>query len=130
MSSNIDVVRGAYADFLSGNIPAVLSRLADQVEFSISGAPEVPYAGTFRTADEVGNFFRQLGEQVTISIFEPREYFASGDRVVALGHYEGKVNHNGQPFAADWAMAWTIRDGKVAAMQELADNPGLRKGFA
>ena len=130
MSSNIDVVRGGYADFLSGNIAGVLDRMAEQIEFSTAGAPEVPYAGTFRSRDELANFFQRLNEEVTMSLFEPREYFADGDRVVALGRYEGKVNRNGAPFAADWAMAWTIKDGKVARMQELADNPELRRAFA
>jgi len=130
MNDNIDVVRGGYADFLNGNINGVLDRMADQFEFITAGAPEVPYAGTFRTRDELAGFFQRMSEEVTMSVFEPREYFAEGDRVITLGRYEGKVNRNGAPFAADWAMAWTIKDGKVARMQELADNPALRHAYA
>lgn len=130
MSKNVEIIRAGYGDFLSGNIPGVIERFADEFSFNIVGAPEVPYAGTYSNRAELGTFFQRLNENVTISVFEPREYFADGDRVVTLGHYSGKVNHNGHPFAADWAMAWTVRDGKIVGMQELADPAQLRQGFA
>lgn len=130
MSNNVDIVRAGYGDFLSGNIPGVIERFADEFSFNIAGAPEVPYAGTYRTRAELASFFQQLGESVTISRFEPREYFANGERVVALGYYEGKVNRNDAPFAADWAMAWTVRDGKIVGMQEISDPSPLRRSFA
>src|SRR5688500_11699205 len=130
MSNNVDIIRAGYGDFLSGNIPGVIERFADDCTVEIAGAPEVPYAGTYRNRAELAGCFQKLGENVTISRFEPREYFANGDRVLALGYYEGKVNRNDAPFAADWVMAWTVRDGKIVGMQEIADPAQLRKGFA
>jgi ketosteroid isomerase-like protein len=130
MSNNVDIIRAGYGDFLSGNIPGVIERFADEFNFNVAGAPEVPYAGTYRNRAELASFFQQLGENVTISFFEPREYFVNGDRVVTLGYYEGKVNRNDVPFAADWVMAWTVRDGKIVGMQEISDPAQLRKGFA
>jgi uncharacterized protein len=130
MSNNVDIIRAGYGDFLNGNIPGIIERFADDCTVSIVGAPEVPYAGTYRNRAELAGFFQKLGENVTISVFEPREYFAEGERVVTLGHYSGRVNRNGAPFAADWAMAWTVRDGKIVGMQEISDAAQLRKGFA
>lgn len=128
-TSNVQIVKDGYADFLTGNIPGVLSRFADEFEFTPVGAPEIPYARTSRNRDELGAFFQGLSENVAINVFETREFFAAGDRVVCLGHYEGEVRRNGHPFAADWAMVWTIRDGKVTSFQELADPSVLKKGF-
>lgn len=130
MTDNVDIVRNGYADFLSGNIPGVLERFADEFSFSVTGAPEIPYAGTFRDKEALAGFFQQLNEQVNISVFEPREYFANGDRIVTLGHYGGEVRKNGQPFAADWAMAWTVRDGKIVAMEEMVDPSALKRAFS
>jgi ketosteroid isomerase-like protein len=130
ISNNADIVRAGYADFVTGNIPGVLGRFADDITISIAGAPEVPYAGTYRSRDEVAGFFQKLDANVVISVFEPREYFVNGDRVVTLGHYEGSVRQNGRAFGGDWAMAWTVRDGKIVAMQELTDPSELKKGFA
>jgi hypothetical protein len=84
---------------------------ADDFEFTVPGAPEIPYAGTKRTPAELTGFFQGLAEHVNMTVFEPREYIATGDRVVALGHYGGEVRRNNRPFAGDWAMVWTLRDG-------------------
>ncbi|HYC61589.1 MAG TPA: nuclear transport factor 2 family protein [Thermoanaerobaculia bacterium] len=127
--NNVDLIKAGYADFTSGNIPAVVERFADDINVTIAGAPEVPYAGTFRTRDELMQFFQNLGASVNISVFEPREYFADGDRVIALGHYQGEVRKNGRSFANDWAMAWTIRGGQIVGMQELVDPTPLKRAF-
>lgn len=128
-TTNVQLVRDGYADFLSGNIPGVLGRFTESFEFTVPGAPEVPYAGTSHNAAELAAFFQALSDNVVINVFEPREYFADGDRVVTLGHYAGEVRATGRRFASDWAMVWTVRDGKVAAMRELSDPTELKKGF-
>ncbi len=129
MSNNIDIVRGGYDDFLNGNFDSLYGRFAEEFRFTVAGAPEVPYAGTFTTRERLAQFFQELDQAVTISLFEPREYFATGDRVVALGRYEGEVKKNGRRWAADWAMAWTIRDGKVVSMEELVDPTSLKQAL-
>ncbi|HEX2060358.1 MAG TPA: nuclear transport factor 2 family protein [Thermoanaerobaculia bacterium] len=128
--NNIDIIRAGYGDFLTGNIEGVVERFADEIEVSIAGAPEVPYAGTYRNRAELAGFFQKLNDAMQINVFEPREYFADGDRVIALGHYAGEVRKNGHTFAADWCMAWTVRDGRIVAMKELTDPSELKKGFA
>lgn len=128
--NNVDLIRAGYADFTNGNIPGVVERFAEDINFQIAGAPEVPYAGTYRTRDELMQFFQKLDANVNISVFEPREYFVDGDRVVTIGHYRGEVRKTGQSFASDWAMAWTIRDGRIVGMQELVDPTPLKRAFA
>lgn len=130
MSDNVQIVQGGYADFLSGNIPGVLDRFADEFTFTVPGAPEIPYAGTKRNQQELIGFFQGLNETVNITLFEPREYIAVGDRVITIGHYEGEVRQTGRRFESDWAMAWTLRDGKVVAFREYSDPTQLKAGFA
>lgn len=127
--NNVELIKAGYADFTSGNIPGILQRFADDINFTIAGAPEVPYAGTYRTRDELMQFFQNLNQNVNISVFEPREYFVDGDRVVTLGHYQGEVRKTGKPFSSDWAMAWTIRGGQIVGMQELVDPTPLKRAF-
>jgi len=129
MSDNVQIVKDGYTDFLNGNVAGVIGRFADEFTFTVPGAPEIPYAGTKRTPQELAGFFQELGSTVTFSLFEPREYVAAGDRVVALGRYAGSVNQNGHPFSGDWAMAWTIRDGKVVDFKEYSDPSELKAGF-
>ena len=81
MSDNVQIVQAGYADFLSGNIPGVLNRFADEFTFTVPGAPEVP---------------RKTGKR----------------------------------YESDWAMAWTLRDGKVVAFHEYSDPTQLKAAVA
>jgi uncharacterized protein len=127
--SNVDIVQGGYNDFMTGNVEGVLNRFASDFSFTVPGAPEIPYAGTKRTREELAAFFRDLGSMVTFTAFEPREYVEQGDRVVALGRYAGTVNQSNHPFDNQWAMVWTVRDGKVVEFTEYTDVSNLKKGF-
>jgi ketosteroid isomerase-like protein len=127
--SNVQVVQGGYNDFLTGNVEGVLNRFAGDFSFTVCGAPEIPYAGTKRTREELAAFFSDLGSMLTFTAFEPREYIEQGDRVVALGRYAGTVNQSNHPFDNLWAMVWTIRDGKVVEFTEYSDVSDIRKGF-
>ena len=66
-------------------------------------------------------FFRILDETTHFETFEPREYIAQGEKVVALGTYSGIAKPTGRRFGMDWAMVWTIRGGKVVKFHEYTD---------
>lgn len=129
MSDNVQIVQGGYNDFLTGNLDGVLNRFADDFTFTVPGAPDIPYAGTKRTREELAGFFQDLAQMVTFSNFEPQEYIEQGERVVALGRYAGTVNDSGHSFENGWAMVWRIRDGKVVELTEYSDTSDIRKGF-
>ena len=65
---------------------------------------------------------------MTFSRFEPREFIATGDKVVALGHYVGKTSI-GKSFDLDWAMVFTLRNGKVVRFQEFTDSAAVNASF-
>lgn len=129
MSDNVQIVKDGYADFLKGDIAGVLNKFAGEFTFTVPGAPEIPYAGVKRTRDELAGFFQELGEKVQFTAFEPQEYIANGDRVVALGRYAGEVKQSGHSFDGTWAMVWKIRDGKVVEFTEYSDPSSIKAGF-
>jgi ketosteroid isomerase-like protein len=49
--------------------------------------------------------------------FEPREFIADGDKVVALGHYAWHVKATGREFGDDFAHVFTLCNGKVIRFQ-------------
>ena len=97
--------------------------MADNVDWHavIGVGPNVPTGGRRTGRAQVQEFFRQLGESVTFTRFEPREFVAERDKVVALGHYEGVAKKTGRTFKSDWVMVFTIADGKVVQLREYAD---------
>ena len=96
--ANIEIAKNCYAAFVSGNIPAILAVLADDVEW-INPGKGVPTEGTRRSVEEVARFFEMVGSTWNFTSFEPREYVANGETVVVVGSYAGTARATGKPFA-------------------------------
>ena len=130
-AQNTQVVKDAYAAFGRGDVEGILGRLDDGVVWKgVYGArPHVPTSGEHRGKAEVGEFFKPVAQNVKFSRFEPREYIATGDKVVALGHYTA-TTPIGKNFDADFAMVFTLRNGKVTEFQEFTDSAAVNDAYA
>jgi uncharacterized protein len=126
---NVQTLKDAYAAFTRGDIVTLMKTFAHDIEWHVPGPKEAPYAGKHRGTDQVGRFFAQVADTIEFTTFEPREYVAQGDRVVVLGHYAGRVKATGRSFAADWAMVWTLREGKAVTFQEYTDTQTLGAAY-
>jgi ketosteroid isomerase-like protein len=130
-AQNIKVVQEAYAAFGRGDVQAILDSLADDIVWKgVYGAgPHVPTSGERRGKAQVGEFFKQLAQNVTFSRFEPKEFIATGDKVVVLGHYTA-TTPIGKQFDADFVMVFTLHNGKATAFQEFTDSAAINAAYA
>jgi ketosteroid isomerase-like protein len=99
------------------------------VETGNRSGPQVPIAGERTGKASVGEFFTIVAKNIDFERFEPREFVAQGDKVVALGHYTGKTPF-GKRFDSDFVMVFTLRNGKVSHFQEFSDSAALNAAFA
>lgn len=120
---NIQTISSAYAAFSRGDLPVVLGTFDDAIQWITPGNTDL--AGERNGKEEVTGFFRKLKERWEFLAFEPAEYIASGDRVVALGRYEVRSRQTGRTAASHWAMLWTLRNGKAVRLQEYTDTSAL-----
>ena len=129
-ADNIKVVQEAYAAFSRGDVQAILDRLDDSVAWTaVYGAgSNVPMAGERRGKAAVGEFFKLVATHVNFARFEPKEFVATGDKVVTLGHYTAKTSAN-KEFDSDFAMVFTMRNGKVTKFQEFLNTAALNAAF-
>ena len=127
---NIETVQQAYATFSRGDIQSLLGIMADDVRWTTPEVPGAPHSGTRTGRDQVAEFFRLVAELWEFSSFEPKQYIASGDDVAVRGSYSGRARTTGRSFSCDWVMAWTFRNGKVAAFQEYTDTAALMAALA
>ena len=88
-----------------------------------------PRRGVRRGKAAVAEFFRQVAANVNFSTFEPKEFVAADDKVVALGHYTA-TTPIGKSFDADFAMVFTLRNGKILRFQEFSDSAGINAAYA
>ena len=129
-AENTNLVKQAYAAFGRGDILGVLETLdPDVVWKAVTGASAaVPMSGERRGRAAVTEFFNTLGRSLTFEVFEPREFVAQGDKVVALGYYRARTAA-GRPFASEWVMVFTVANGKVTRFQEFTDVAALNAAF-
>ena len=118
---NTKVVKQAYDYFKSGNIEGVLSLMSNDVDWRLPNIENMPHAGTRKGLEQVTEFFSTLAEAQDAKQFDPNEFIAQGDRVVALGHYVWKVKANNREYESDFVHVFTVRDGKITGFDEYFD---------
>ena len=129
-AQNTKIVKDAYEAFGRGDVQTLLSYFDDTILWKpvYGAAPHVPTAGERRGKAAVGEFFRIVSEQVNFLRFEPKEFVAQGDKVVAIGHYVAQVP-TGRGFESDFVMVFTLRDGKVVQFQEFSDSAAINAAY-
>lgn len=120
--ANVRVVEGMFSSLSRGDIPGVLDRLSDDIEWRIAGPAELPFSGVHRGREAVARFFRDFGQAAEFEEFEPREYLAKGDKVVVLGHERQRVKATGRVVHTDWAMVFVLREGRINRFRNYVDS--------
>src|ERR671916_1050842 len=119
--TNADVVQQAYDAFGQGDIPAFLSLLTDDVEWTLQGPSVIPYAGTRHGHEGVEEFFSLVEETLEMEQFEPREFVAQGDTVVVVGYERSVAKATGRFIEQEWVHVYTLRDGKISTCRVIDD---------
>jgi uncharacterized protein len=129
MNSPVDIVRGFYDALGRGDVPGVLGRLHDKLEWTeAKGFPY--YSGTWHSPQEVlEKLLVPLSQEWDGFSARAHEFIAQGDRVVSLGEYSGKFKATGKSMSAAFAHVWTIRDGRLARFDMYTDTAKVREAL-
>jgi len=101
------LIQDVYGAFGRGDIPAVLARLAEGVDWAVNvdpnvpGVSEIPWLKRCRGRAEVAEFFRSLGQGLEFHKFEPLAFFEGNDQVLAHLTVEVTFKKTGRRFATD-----------------------------
>jgi ketosteroid isomerase-like protein len=118
---NTQLVQDAYRAFKNGDIPSFLNILAIDVQWELPEMAGVPFAGSWRGREQVGQFFSKLAEVQQVLEFEPEEFIAQGETVVVLGRFTMRIRATGKVFRSAWAHVWKIDRGSVRSVREYVD---------
>ena len=105
------------ADFLKNDfVPCVESK------FSVS-KPRTPgiTPAAIGAAKTSCASFRELGSRSRSRLSSRQNSSVQGDRVIVLGSIRAKVKQTGLVYDNEWAMCWTLRDGRVTKWQIYED---------
>lgn len=127
---NVRIVQDAYDAFKRGDVEGLLQMLADDVEWITPGPSDImPAAGHRRGRQGVADFFSSLSTQEDVELFEPQEFIAQGEKVVAIARYRGRVKTTGRTAEADLIHVFDIKDGKVQRFREFFDTAAVLPAF-
>src|SRR5579862_9753855 len=93
------------------------------------GAPAIPFAGQRTGREGAAEFFRLLNESDEVLHFEPREFFAKGDKVVVLGVYRARARSTGKMIDSEWVHIFTLESGKVSGWTEFCDTAAIAAAY-
>jgi uncharacterized protein len=129
VQQTVQAVKESFATVARGDIPALLETLTNDVEWVVPGPSIVPMTGTHRGKEGVARYYGLLQERLNVLQFEPKEFYAQGDTVVVLGFFRGRVKATDRVYESDWALVYTVRDGKIARCREYYDTAGQVAAF-
>lgn len=115
------VIQGFYDALARGDVPAVLDRLAADVQWT--EAERFPYySGTWVGPQAVlDNLLKPLAADWIEFSARPEEFIVDGERVVALGAYAGTHRRSGRSMNSPFAHVWSVRSGKIASFAMYTD---------
>ncbi len=122
MGKNSDIVKGLYAAFGKGDVPAVLGAFDPGIQWNEAEnflyADRNPYVGPQAVAEGV---FQRIVSDVDGFTVAPEHFIDGGDTIVVEGRYRGTMKSTGTRVDAQFAHVWHLRDGKVIRFQQYTD---------
>ena len=125
VNDNIAVVQRLYE--ARGDPEIIRQVLAPDVRWEV--VEGFPYSDVYLGLNGVSDFFTRLFSDFEDWRTEPSEFFETGDHVIAIGAYTAKAKANGKTFKARFAHVWTMRNGVIARLQQVADTVQLSRAL-
>ena len=127
---NIAIINRIYGAFGQRDFAAVLDMFDPTIEWIAAVNSPLADHSPYRGLDEVreGPLMRIAAgfDRLTVKV---DEIFGAGDKVVALGFYDGVYKANGKRFQAQVAHVWTLANGKAVKFQQYVDTYQLAESF-
>lgn len=127
MGSNVDAVKGVYAAFAQGDVPAVLGAMDDKIEWREPDSLAPIFVDQVGPQAVAENVFAQVLSLTTDFAVNPEEYIDGGDVVVVLGRYSGKGAKTDAALDARMAHVWHFRGGKAVRFETITDTHNWRQ---
>ncbi|MFE9701891.1 nuclear transport factor 2 family protein [Streptomyces sp. NPDC005930] len=126
-SSNSGLINAAYQAFHSRDVAALLATLAPDVHWvHPDSMAAYDLGGTKYGHAGVREFLARVPSVLGGMRLEPQEFVESGDRVVVFGE-RSITSLRGITRRLKFVHSWTLRDGKVAVMEDIFDTVLLQQ---
>jgi ketosteroid isomerase-like protein len=121
MPDQTAAARRLYDAFAARDVQALRDALADDFVGRVSDGMPLGVGGEHSGPEEmIRDVWGKVFADYEIDV-DAERFYPSGDHVVAVGHYRGTVRASGRPVEASFAHVLTIRDGRIARLDQITD---------
>ena len=120
--TNLQLIQTVYEAFGRGDVPFIASKVRPEArwDFNVTSS-DVPWHVPVSGPAEVPKFLAAFLGNVELEAFEPRQFIAAGDDVVAHIRIAYTVKRTGKRVDEEQLHWWTVRDGRIARLRHFED---------
>jgi ketosteroid isomerase-like protein len=118
IATDIEVVTATFAAFAARDLDAVLALADPDIEFSTVTGEQAGRTDPYRGHDGLRQYFRDVAAVWEELRLTPREFRASGDRILVTGRVSARSQSRTVTGSTGWI--WRVRDGKVTYVRVYA----------
>ena len=118
IATDIEVVKAAFAAFVARDLEAALALADADIEFSAVTGDHAGRADPYRGHDGLRQYFRDVASVWEELRLTPRDFRASGDRILVTGRVSARSRSRTVSGWTGWV--WRVRGGKVTHVRVYA----------
>lgn len=126
---NKQLIMRAYEMYKNKDIKGIIALCDDKIEWIAPESDYIPFAGNHIGKDQVAQFFANLDQAQDVIRFEPQNFIAEGDKVVVTGSASWHVKATGRSYDSPWVHVFTLRDGKIARLDQHTHTAAAENAF-
>ncbi|UVS80804.1 nuclear transport factor 2 family protein [Actinokineospora sp. UTMC 2448] len=111
-----------FTRFGAGDRPGMVDLFAPDADFSVPGAPAVPWTGERTTTAAIDEFLRIALEDIATEKFDIDQIIVLGQDGVVLGAFAHRVTATGKFFASRFALHIRVSDGLITRYHMFEDS--------
>lgn len=133
VGKNIQTVKDLFTAVGRKDVTAVLGCLDESVDWQSPATgtmvKEISWSKPRHGKSQVSAFFNEVKDRLILDDMSYATIMADGDKVVAEGSMRGNVISTGCFFRADFAMVFTLRNGKIVHFRNYYDSAEIAAAF-
>jgi uncharacterized protein len=129
--TSTETIQTLYAAFGRGDVATILEHVSEDIDWAVAvaqknGAELVPYYEPLKGKTNLVRFFSAFASETEIHKFEPRAFFASGNRVAVWTFVDVTVKRTGKRYSHEQMHLWDIDErGRVARYRHYEDTASV-----
>lgn len=127
---NVRTIEEIYAAFRRGDLPFLLNKLAEDVDWWHPRPAEIPWGGNRCGRESVAQFLAVIVEHLEVQQFDPWQFVARDDEVIVLGFERMRAKNTGRVYEVDWVHSWRVRGGEIVGFREYTDTATIVEALA